>query len=104
MCSLSFQVQVVEARVCQSTLSSKPKHHEPAHHPVTPRQPCHSLATPTTTMALLLSPAKLVLLAVHCAVAGDVDSLTTLAARHGTVLRKDLLLRILLTYLPETVP
>ncbi|KAK4041694.1 Sec39 domain-containing protein [Parachaetomium inaequale] len=55
-------------------------------------------------MALLLSPAKLVLLAVHCAVNGDVDSLTTLAARHGTVLRKDLLLRILLTYLPETLP
>jgi hypothetical protein len=55
-------------------------------------------------MALLLSPAKLVLLAVHCAVSGDVDSLTTLAARHGTVLRKDLVLRILLTYLPETLP
>ncbi|KAH6845548.1 secretory pathway protein Sec39-domain-containing protein [Chaetomium sp. MPI-CAGE-AT-0009] len=55
-------------------------------------------------MALLLSPAKLVLLAVHCAVNSDIDSLTTLAARHGTVLRKDLLLRILLTYLPETLP
>jgi hypothetical protein len=55
-------------------------------------------------MTLLLSPAKLVLLAVHLAVNCDVDSLTTLAARHGTVLRKDLLLRILLTYLPETLP
>jgi len=55
-------------------------------------------------MALLLSPAKLVLLAVHCAVNGDIDSLTTLAARHGAILRKDLLLRILLTYLPETLP
>ena len=55
-------------------------------------------------MALLLSPAKLVLLAVHCAVNADIASLTTLAARHGTVLRKDLLLRILLTYLPETLP
>lgn len=55
-------------------------------------------------MALLLSPAKLVLLAVHCAVNSDIDSLTTLAARHGTVFRKDLLLRILLTYLPETLP
>ncbi|KAK4122262.1 Sec39-domain-containing protein [Parathielavia appendiculata] len=55
-------------------------------------------------MALTLSPAKLVLLAVHLAVHGDIDGLTTLAARHGTVLRKDLLLRILLTYLPEAVP
>jgi hypothetical protein len=55
-------------------------------------------------MALLLSPGKLVLLAVHFAVNGDIDSLTTLAARHGTILRKDLLLRILLTYLPETLP
>jgi hypothetical protein len=55
-------------------------------------------------MTLLLSPAKLVLLAVHLAVNGDIDSLTALAARHGTVLRKDLLLRILLTYLPETLP
>ncbi|KAK4147244.1 protein transport protein sec39 [Dichotomopilus funicola] len=55
-------------------------------------------------MSLLLSPAKLVLLAVHCAVNGDIDSLTTLAGRHTNVLRKDLLLRILLTYLPETLP
>ncbi|AEO56288.1 hypothetical protein MYCTH_2301035 [Thermothelomyces thermophilus ATCC 42464] len=55
-------------------------------------------------MALSLSPAKLVLLAVHYAVHGDVDSLTALAARHGAVLKKDLLLRILLTYLPETLP
>ncbi|KAK4242244.1 protein transport protein sec39 [Achaetomium macrosporum] len=55
-------------------------------------------------MTLLLSPAKLVLLAVHFAVNGDVDSLAALAARHNTVLRKDLLLRILLTYLPETLP
>ncbi|AEO62732.1 uncharacterized protein THITE_2107235 [Thermothielavioides terrestris NRRL 8126] len=55
-------------------------------------------------MSLLLSPAKLVLLAVHLAVNGDVASLATLAARHSTILRKDLLLRILLTYLPETLP
>ncbi|KAK3308747.1 Sec39 domain-containing protein [Chaetomium strumarium] len=55
-------------------------------------------------MTLVLSPAKLVLLAVHFAVSGDVASLATLAARHNTVLRKDLLLRILLTYLPETIP
>ncbi|KAJ4306475.1 hypothetical protein N0V88_001278 [Collariella sp. IMI 366227] len=55
-------------------------------------------------MAASLSPAKLVLLAVHCAVHADVASLTTLAAHHTDVLRKDLLLRILLTYLPETLP
>ncbi|KAL2263487.1 hypothetical protein VTK26DRAFT_6603 [Humicola hyalothermophila] len=55
-------------------------------------------------MALSLSPAKLLLLAVHFAVKADVASLSTLAAHHGSVLRKDLLLRILLTYLPETLP
>ncbi|KAK3373808.1 Sec39 domain-containing protein [Lasiosphaeria ovina] len=55
-------------------------------------------------MALVLSPPKLVLLAVHFAVKADIDSLTALAARHGTLLRKDLLLRIALTYLPETLP
>ena len=55
------------------------------------------------TMALLLSPAKLVVLAVHFAVKSDIESLTSLASRHSTILRKDLLLRIILTYLPETV-
>lgn len=54
-------------------------------------------------MALLLSPAKLVLLAVHFAVNADIASLAALAARHGSILRRDLLLRILLTYLPETL-
>ncbi|VBB75980.1 Putative protein of unknown function [Podospora comata] len=54
-------------------------------------------------MILSLSPAKLVLLAVHFAVQADIDSLAVLAARHDTVLRKDLVLRILLTYLPETL-
>ncbi|KAK1760986.1 protein transport protein sec39 [Echria macrotheca] len=54
-------------------------------------------------MALLLSPAKLVLLAVHFAVQADIPSLSALAARHGAVLRKDVLLRIALTYLPETL-
>ncbi|KAK4203915.1 Sec39 domain-containing protein [Triangularia verruculosa] len=54
-------------------------------------------------MTLSLSPAKLVLLAVHFAVQADIDSLAVLAARHDTVLRKDLVLRILLTYLPETL-
>lgn len=54
-------------------------------------------------MALSLSPAKLVLLAVHFAVNADIASFAALTARHGTILRKDLLLRILLTYLPETL-
>ncbi|KAK3351402.1 secretory pathway protein Sec39-domain-containing protein [Neurospora tetraspora] len=54
-------------------------------------------------MAVFLSPPKLVLLAVHLAVKADIDSLASLAAHHGSVLRKELLLRILLTYLPETL-
>jgi hypothetical protein len=52
----------------------------------------------------ILSPAKLVLLAVHLASSADIESLAFLASQHTTVLRKDLVLRILLTYLPETVP
>lgn len=54
-------------------------------------------------MALLLSPPKLVLLAVHLAVKADIDGLAALAAHHGAVLRKELLLRIILTYLPEAL-
>ncbi|KAI0472182.1 secretory pathway Sec39 [Xylariaceae sp. FL0804] len=54
-------------------------------------------------MAACLSPARVVLLAVHLATKGDVDSLTALAACHAKVLRDDLLLRILLTCLPETL-
>jgi len=55
-------------------------------------------------MSLVLPPQKLVLLAVHLAANADVDSLASLTSQHPTVLRKDLVLRILLTYLPETVP
>ncbi|KAK1594045.1 secretory pathway protein Sec39 [Colletotrichum navitas] len=55
-------------------------------------------------MSLIISPPKLVLLAVHLAIHADLDSLASLSSRHATVLRKDLVLRILLTYLPETVP
>ncbi|KAF7558570.1 hypothetical protein G7046_g5579 [Stylonectria norvegica] len=50
-----------------------------------------------------LSAAKVVLLAVYFASRADIDDLSSLAAQHATVLRKDLLLRILLTHLPETV-
>jgi hypothetical protein len=55
-------------------------------------------------MALVLSAPKIILVAVELAVKGDIDGLSYIAAQHGTILRRDLLLRILLTYLPETVP
>ncbi|TKW54626.1 Protein transport protein sec39 [Colletotrichum tanaceti] len=54
-------------------------------------------------MSLVPSLPKLVLLAVHLTTHADIDSLAFLAYRHAAVLRKDVLLRILLTYLPETV-
>ncbi|KAF3770690.1 secretory pathway Sec39 [Cryphonectria parasitica EP155] len=54
-------------------------------------------------MSLVLSAPKIVLLAVHLAAKADLDSLSFIAANHGSVLRKELLLRILLTYLPETL-
>lgn len=94
MCSLSlFLARAVTVAVVDLSIASSIR-------------PLINSTTPTHRdgMALLLSPGKLVLLAVHFAVNGDIDSLTTLAARHGTILRKDLLLRILLTYLPETLP
>ncbi|RSL91985.1 hypothetical protein CEP52_014072 [Fusarium oligoseptatum] len=52
---------------------------------------------------LPLSPAKVVLLAVHFATISDLESLSSLTTQHGTILRQELILRILLTYLPETV-
>lgn len=79
-------------------------HYTSTRHLRVENEPRHPPLTGTAAMALLLSPAKLVLLAVHCAVRADLASLAALAARHGAALRKDLLLRILLTYLPETVP
>lgn len=54
-------------------------------------------------MASPLSPAKLVLLASHFATNADLISLSSLAAQHATVLHKEVILRILLTYLPETL-
>lgn len=50
-----------------------------------------------------LSPAKVLLLAVHLAASADVDGLGSLAAQHGAILRQELLLRIILTHLPETI-
>ncbi|OTB05278.1 hypothetical protein M426DRAFT_320091 [Hypoxylon sp. CI-4A] len=55
-------------------------------------------------MMPLPSPSRIVLLATHLAAKSDIDSLTALAAQHTKVLRQDLLLRILLTCLPETLP
>ncbi|KAI1336165.1 secretory pathway protein Sec39 [Xylariaceae sp. FL0016] len=54
-------------------------------------------------MTTYLSPPRALLLAVHLATKSDVESLTALAAQHSRVLRDDLLLRILLTCLPETL-
>ncbi|KAF5019740.1 hypothetical protein F66182_8245 [Fusarium sp. NRRL 66182] len=56
------------------------------------------MATPITP-----GPAKLVLLAVHFASIADTDNLTYLITHHAMVLRPELALRILLTYLPETL-
>ncbi|KAM0422424.1 hypothetical protein ACHAPD_000877 [Fusarium lateritium] len=50
-----------------------------------------------------LGPAKVVLLAVHFATVADIDSLAYLITQHATILRPDLTLRIILTYLPETL-
>ncbi|KAI5854520.1 secretory pathway Sec39 [Durotheca rogersii] len=55
-------------------------------------------------MVAFPSASHVVLLAVHFAAKSDVESLTSLAAQHCNVLRQDLLLRILLTCLPETLP
>ncbi|KAK7425440.1 hypothetical protein QQZ08_008119 [Neonectria magnoliae] len=52
---------------------------------------------------LPISSAKVVLLAVHFATQADLDSLSSLTAQHATVLRQDLVLRILLSHLPETI-
>ncbi|KAK8856161.1 Sec39 domain-containing protein [Apiospora arundinis] len=54
-------------------------------------------------MSTMISPAKIILLAVHLATKSDIDSLTSLALRHDKVLQTELVLRILLTCLPETV-
>ena len=55
-------------------------------------------------MSALLSPARVVLLAVHLATRSNIEGLTALAAQHTKVLHKELLLRVLLTCLPETLP
>lgn len=54
-------------------------------------------------MSSSLSPGKVLLLAAHYATHGDIESLARLSSQQAKVLHKELLLRILLTYLPETV-
>ncbi|KAI1436058.1 secretory pathway Sec39 [Xylaria sp. CBS 124048] len=51
-----------------------------------------------------LSPPRVLLLAVHLAINANLQGLTALVAHHPTVLRPELLLRVLLTCLPETLP
>ncbi|KAG9250366.1 Sec39 domain-containing protein [Emericellopsis atlantica] len=48
------------------------------------------------------SPAKVILAAVELAARAEIDDLLGLTTRHQTILKKELLLRILLTFLPET--
>ncbi|ERS99211.1 protein transport protein [Sporothrix schenckii 1099-18] len=52
-------------------------------------------------MSAALSPSKVVLLAAQFTATGDIASLASLAAGHGDALRKKLVLRLLLTYLPS---
>ncbi|KAK1237536.1 hypothetical protein MKX08_003161 [Trichoderma sp. CBMAI-0020] len=54
-------------------------------------------------MSSSLSPGKVLLLAAHYATHADIESLARLSSQQARVLHKELLLRILLTYLPETV-
>ncbi|GAB0135954.1 hypothetical protein EsDP_00004274 [Epichloe bromicola] len=54
-------------------------------------------------MASALSPAKVLLLAVHFATHADIDSFAVLCQLNASTLHEELLLRILLTYLPETL-
>lgn len=54
-------------------------------------------------MAASLSPPRVLLLAVHFAVKSDTRSLIALVAHYPHVLRPELILRVLLTCLPETL-
>ncbi|KAG5948073.1 hypothetical protein E4U59_004547 [Claviceps monticola] len=58
---------------------------------------------PSAVIPSALSPAKVLLLAVHFATHANIDSLTSLCQLHASTLHEELLLRILLTYLPETI-
>ncbi|KAG6094626.1 hypothetical protein E4U30_003209 [Claviceps sp. LM220 group G6] len=58
---------------------------------------------PSAIAPSALSPAKVLLLAVHFATHANIDSLTNLCQLHASTVHEELLLRILLTYLPETI-
>jgi hypothetical protein len=53
--------------------------------------------------APVLSPAKAILLALHLASQTNISALRNLIAQQQEALRTDIVLRILLTYLPETL-
>lgn len=53
--------------------------------------------------APVLSPAKAILLAAHLACETNISALRNLIAQQRKALRTDIVLRILLTYLPETI-
>ncbi|KAI8964880.1 secretory pathway Sec39 [Daldinia sp. FL1419] len=55
-------------------------------------------------MMSIPSAPRIVLLATYLAAKSDIESLTALASQHSKVLQQHLLLRILLTCLPETLP
>ncbi|KAI1188527.1 Sec39 domain-containing protein [Nemania serpens] len=55
-------------------------------------------------MTASLSLHRVLLLAVHFATKSDIQSLTALVAHHPNVLHPELILRVLLTCLPETLP
>ncbi|KAI2602419.1 secretory pathway Sec39 [Hypoxylon sp. NC1633] len=50
------------------------------------------------------SASRVLILATHLAARSDIESLTVLAAQHTSLLRPELLLRLLLTCLPEALP
>lgn len=54
-------------------------------------------------MTALLSPPRVLLLAAHFATKSDIQSLTALIVHHPDVLQPELILRVLLTCLPETL-
>ncbi|EFX01140.1 protein transport protein [Grosmannia clavigera kw1407] len=55
-------------------------------------------------MAAVLPPSKVILLAAQLAATGAIASLASLTAQNGDVLRLELVLRLLLTYLPTRLP
>lgn len=76
---------------------------EPRRRPPVPICRLVHLPTPRD-MSQSLSAPRVLLLAVHLATKSDVEGLAALATQHPAVLHTDLLLRVILTCLPETLP